>query len=517
MKKLPLDVSTYKTMVTDGYLYVDKTKRIYDLITSARYYFLSRPRRFGKTLLVSTLKEIFLGNKHLFKDVWIGQSCDYSWPVHPVIDLNFSKLDVESPVEFKKSLSWRLDRIGQSYGLDTSSAHSPGLKLQFLVEELSQQNKVVVLIDEYDYPIISNLDNIAIAQQNQKVMKNFFSVLKSLDPYLRCIFITGVTKFSKTSIFSGLNNLKDLTTHPSGALLLGYTSEEITSFFKEHIEDFARDKKKTEATILKNMREWYNGYRFSDKDVKVYNPYSVLHYLEDRVIKNYWLESGTPSFLIEFLKKRHESLEHLELTELSSLSLGTIEIDSISFIPILFQTGYLTIRSYDEKTGKYILDFPNAEVRESFNKYLLAGYVQTNLPTVEKVTSLLNAALKENNVPLFCSTLERLFAHIPYNLHINEERYYHSLFQLLGSLLSYNMQSEVMTDKGRIDLVLSSDTHHYIFELKLNSNADVALKQIEDKKYYEKYLLDKKKVVLVGLSFNKKGGKLQFDCEYNDL
>lgn len=233
MKKLPIDINTFKPLIENNYLYIDKTQYIYNLITTGRYYFLSRPRRFGKSLLISTFNELFSGNKKLFKDLWIGQKSDYKWIEYPVIKLDFSDLDISSPEELKLGLSSSLDDIAKSYSIDISHKITPGLKLKTLLKTLAQKNKVVVLIDEYDFPLINSLDDLKVAKANQKILKNFFSVLKSLDAYLHFIFLTSVTKFAKMSVFSGLNNLNDITIHEKAAALLGYTKEEIDKYFTD--------------------------------------------------------------------------------------------------------------------------------------------------------------------------------------------------------------------------------------------------------------------------------------------
>lgn len=504
LKKLPIDVSAFNIMIENNYLYIDKTEIIHDLISKGRFYFLSRPRRFGKSLFLSTLQEIFEGNKELFKDLWIGKENKYDWPIHPVIYLNFSELYIKSTEKLELSLSWKLDAIGTSYGINLSDAPFPGLKIQKLTQELSKKNKVVILIDEYDYPLINTLNNLKIAEENREALKNFFSSIKALDRYLRAIFITGVTKFSKTSIFSGLNNLNDITTDPRAATLLGYTQAEIDTYFKQYIEKQSKIKKITVNEIRKDIKEWYNGYRFSKQDIKVYNPFSILYYFEKSELENYWFGSGTPGFLIELLKNQYEDLENLEEAQLSSISLGTFDIESLPLITILFQTGYLTINTYDPVKNKYTLTYPNTEVRESFKKYLLAALSHEKITTVEKSLSELGQALEKQNVDSFCTILQGLLAQIPYQLHIDQERYYHSLIQLICSLLDIEAQSEVSTDKGRIDLTIETKKYVYIFEIKLNATSDSALHQIEDRKYYERYMHKKKKITLIGLSFSRK-------------
>jgi hypothetical protein len=519
LQKLPIDVSAFNVMIENNYLYSDKTEIIHDLITGGRFYFLSRPRRFGKSLLLSTLQEIFIGNKKLFKDLWIGKHARYEWPTHPVIYLNFSQFSIKDPERFVTSLCWKLDSIGKEYGLDLSDAPFPELKIQKLVETLFKENNVVILIDEYDYPLINNLDSLKIASEIRKELKNFFSAIKSLDAYLRAIFITGVTKFSKTSIFSGLNNLDDVTTDPRAATLLGYTHAEVEEYFDLFIKKQSKIKKIPENEIKKDLKEWYNGYRFSDAQIRVYNPFSILYYFKKQKLENYWFASGTPGFLIELLKNQYQDLEDLDKAQLTSTSLGIFDIESLPLITVLFQMGYLTINAYDPHKNKYTLMYPNAEVRESFKKYLLAAYSQERIPTIEKSLSELGQALEKHNVDSFCTILQGLLAQIPYQLHIPQERYYHSLFQLICSLLDIEAQSEISTDKGRIDLVIITKKDIYIFEIKLEAGSSAALHQIEERRYYELFLSKKKKITLIGLSFSRKKSKkgLFLDWKIKDL
>jgi hypothetical protein len=303
-KPLPIDVATFEVMISDGYLYIDKTKYIYDLYKGkGRYYFLSRPRRFGKSLLISTLKELFSGNKKLFDGLWISTS-DWEWKQHPIIHLDFSKLAHETSVELKADLTRALERIGDAHNIDLSKAKTPSSKLQDLVEALAKKNKVAILIDEYDKPIIDHIANIPLAEKNRAILKSFYDVIKGLDEHLRAIFVTGVSKFSKTSIFSGINNLNDISQDPIAASLLGYTQDELEHYLTPYISAIAIGQKRTQQEILDEMKEWYNGYRFSEDLVRVYNPFSVLYYLAKKKRANYWFASGTPTFLMKLLKKK---------------------------------------------------------------------------------------------------------------------------------------------------------------------------------------------------------------------
>jgi len=498
-KKLPIDVSTFKIMIEENYLYIDKTQSIYNLIKNGRYFFLSRPRRFGKSLLISTLKEIFVGNKKLFKDLWIDSS-DYEWHEYPVIDLDFSRIAHGTVDELRASLIWTLTNIAQDYEIDISQAPTLSDKLSYLIKRLSLINKVVMIIDEYDKPILDHLQNPKDAHAQRELLKSFYDPLKSMDAYLRAIFITGVTKFSKTSLFSGMNNLNDISLDPKAAQLLGYTQEEIDKYFLLYLEDFAQKKEISIQALLLELKKWYNGYRFSEEAVKVYNPFSVLYALEKKKFLNYWYQSGTPTFLVHLIEKQYGSIELINQAKIDQDSLGNFEINNIPLIPLLFQTGYLTISNYDKETGNFALNFPNFEVELSFTKFLVITLTQTSSITLNTLGSQLIQALNNNEIEKFCSVLQTLFAHIPYPL-IKTEAYYHVLFQFLLSLLSLEAQSELFTDKGRIDLVLSTASHTYIFELKLKASPKVALAQIKQRGYYQRFLHKSKHVVLVGLSF----------------
>jgi predicted AAA-ATPase/PD-(D/E)XK nuclease superfamily protein len=506
-KYLPIYTSSFEKLILDNCIYVDKTECIHNLFKegNSHYYFLSRPRRFGKTLLVSTLKELFSGNQELFKGLWIDNS-DWKWEKHPVIHLDFGTIAHASTDELRISLMYEISSIAKKYSIDVSLAPTASDKIKLLIETLAETNKVVVLIDEYDKPILDHLKNIEEAKEQRDALKSLYDTLKGLDQHLRAIFITGVTKFAKTSLFSGLNNLNDLTIKPEAAALLGYVQEEIITNFTDYVSALATRNKSTPETILSDMKTWYNGYQFSEESIKVYNPFSVLYCLKDRKFKNYWYESGTPTFLINMLRSQYQGLQDIEKVTMDADSLGTFDIEQIPLVPLLFQAGYLTFSRYDVLTEKFELDYPNREVAVSFKRFLVTSLAYTDRITVDTSLSKLIMALKQQDLAVFCSTLQALFAHIPYSLHIKQESYYHSLFQFLMSLLALEAHSEVITNRGRIDTVIAIDTILYIFELKINKPTSDALDQIEEKKYYERYTLHHKNIILVGLVFNTKEG-----------
>jgi hypothetical protein len=518
MKYLPTDVSEFQTMIEGNYIYVDKTQYLYRLFTKGapRYYFLSRPRRFGKTLLISTLKELFSANRALFKGLWIDAS-DYEWIEYPVIDLDFSGIDHRTLQELEMALTWTLNDIAQHYQVDISDAPTLGTRLIALIKRLAKRGPIVLLIDEYDKPIIDHLNEIPKAIEQRDFLKGLYDVIKSMSKFLRAIFITGVSKFSKTSLFSGLNNLNDITTDPRAASLLGYTDEEIDLCFKEYCNEAAQHLNMSIEELREKMRYWYNGYRFSEEPSKVYNPFSVLHFLEKRKFSNYWFTSGTSYFLVELLKKQYTWLQDIEQLELSPNSLSTFDLNNVPLIPLLFQAGYLTFDEYKSKIEKFTLAFPNYEVEDSFKKYLVATLSNTSDIKVDSVLSQLIRAVIANDLGNFFLLLETLFAHIPYTLHMHRESYFHALFQFLLSLLSLEAQSEIITDVGRIDLVLITRSHVYVFELKVGINPEVALEQIQDRKYYQKFIGSNKQIALIGLSFYPEDDKTHLRYVEKDI
>jgi hypothetical protein len=516
-KQLGLNYSVFEDFITNNRIYVDKTKHIYNLITAPdiRYfYFISRPRRFGKSLFISTLKEIFLGRKELFNEYWIGQHADYDWPKHPVIHLDFSGIAHADGPTLKKDLGRKLESIAQHYKLALSPEDELERKLVNLVEQLRTINKVVLLIDEYDKPLVDHIDNLPLAEENRKILNNFYTTVKSLDAYWHAIFITGVSKFAKTSLFSGLNNLVELSLDPQIAELFGYTYEELINYFSSYINNFSEQKESTREETLINIKEWYDGYRFS-KDMKkpqMYSPLSTVACLTKKEFSNYWFNTGTPGFLIALLRAQGLSLELPNtLIQASLNSLNVLDINNIPLYALLVQTGYLTIVDYDASIDTFTLDYPNREVRESFKYYLMQAFAYASPGEIDIELGIMRQALKHKNFETFCNAIKRLFAGIPYNLHIPQEDYYHSLFHLMFDLLGMRPKSEESTSRGRSDLVLETADTVYVFEFKFDATVQEAMDQIIEKQYYAKYMHKNKIVVLVGINMRFKDKNLQFE------
>ena len=502
-KHLPIGVYTFSDFIENNYIYVDKTKDIYNLFaTGGKYYFLSRPRRFGKSLLVSTLKEIFSGNKELFKGLWIYDKIE--WESFPVIHIDFSKISYKTPELLEKSLGKKIKKIAQNYNLrlDSDSNYKEGFAE--LIEGLSVKNKVVILIDEYDKPIIDHIDDREIAIKNRGVLKEFYGVIKASDEFNRFAFITGVSKFSKVSIFSDLNNLDDITLDKKYATMLGYTHEELSYYFDNRLEKLAKEFKKEKEYILDSIKTWYNGYSWDGENF-LYNPHSVLHLFNKERFDNYWFATATPTFLIKQIQTFRTPVEKLENYETDGNIFESYDIDRMNVISLLFQTGYLTIKKVDEislTTRMYHFSYPNMEVKESFLKHLFSEFSRMATDQVGGLALRLGNKLNSGDLEEFFNTLESVFASIPYDIFVKErEGYYNTIIYLLLTLIGINIKSEVHTNRGRIDAVMETRDNIYIMEYKLGT-AEQAIEQIKERKYYEKYLISSKPIKLVGVGFD---------------
>ena len=496
MKRLPIGIQTFRDIIQNDYLYVDKTKKLFDLVSNPKgVYFFSRPRRFGKSLLISMLNEIFEGEKELFNGLWIYKA-DYAWKKHPVLRIDFSRKRAESRDDLKDFILYRLKIIADKYGVSLER-NQYDEAFDELLTKLSGINKVVVLIDEYDKPIIDNIENKDLAVELREILKGFYTIIKACDEHIRFVLLTGVSKFSKAGVFSGLNNLKDISMNAGYSSLLGITRQEMESCFKEHIDQFLESEGIDKSELIKKITYWYDGFCFSRSCEKVFNPFSMLLLFDNAEFGNYWFESATPSFLIKLIKEKSFDIKKIQGLEVREEDLSTYEIESLSAVPLLFQTGYLTIKEYDNDFMTYRLGYPNFEVENSFQYALLRSYSYTE--TNGYLVSLIRA-LRNDNFDAFFETLKIFFADIPYDLHIDMEKYYQTIFYLIFSLIGLKVEAEVKTNKGRIDAVII-DKDIYIFEFKFNGDKNKALRQINDKKYFEKYQGAGKETYLFGVEF----------------
>jgi len=503
--KLPIGIESFEKIRRNPgeYVYVDKTEQIYNLVDRGSYYFLARPRRFGKSLLCSTLQALFEGKKELFNGLWMSQS-DWDWQEHPVINLNFNQIARHTVEELEQGLKEALEMISRNYGVVFDSSKTLQTSLTLLVEQLSHKNSVVILVDEYDKAILDNIDNPDRAKDMRRVLQSLYSVIKSLNQYIEFVFITGITKFSKTSIFSGLNNLRDISLSHTSATLLGYTNDEIATYFGSNLKEIANEQGISSEQIYENLRTWYNGYRFFEHKEKVYNPFSVLSYLEEHKLNNFWFETGTPRFLLEHLKMHQYPVLELDNAQLNNDDMTAFELEDINPLTLLFQTGYLTIKDYEPLSRNYTLTIPNYEVRSSLYNHIIKWMTSLSKAKFNNTVVHLQQLLFKNDIPSFCHELYDFFTAVPYTIQIPQEKYYQSLFYIIAKLIGADIDVEVATNIGRIDALIETEKKIYILEFKINQSATKALRQIHDKKYFEKYLTTGKPVELVGLNFDLK-------------
>ncbi len=517
MKRLPLGIQTFSKLISDSHYYVDKTEFVYKLSKIGTYFFLSRPRRFGKSSFLDTIQEAYQGNEVLFKGLFLEKNWDWS-KKYPVIKISFGSGETTSLEELRLIIHDIFLAFQRQFQITLESSSFSG-KFKELIELLHKREnrKVVILIDEYDKPILDAIDK-EFAYQVRDELKNLYSVIKDSDRYIQLVFITGVSKFSRVSLFSGLNNLTDITLDPEFSAVCGYTQKELEDTFSELLENVP----------LREVKEWYNGYNFLGE--KVYNPYDILHYLRNKDFRNYWFETGTPSFLIKLIEKRKFPIPSLEKVELSKEMMDSFDIGSIHLETILLQAGYMTIQSV-EKLGDmtvYHLCYPNKEVRNSLNDVILT-FLSSLVSEKEKNKSRLYRILFAGEVEKLKDLFHSFFASIPYNWYTNNdiasyEGYYCSVFYTYFTAIGVEVVTEDATNLGRIDMAVLLNGRCFIMEFKVNemNPEGRAMKQLRDKKYHEKYTDYEsqylssgkvKEIYLIGVEFNKTDRNITtFEC-----
>ncbi|WP_194848080.1 ATP-binding protein [Candidatus Neptunochlamydia vexilliferae] len=506
MKKLPLGIQSISKILADrDYVYMDKTGFIKELLDEGSpHYFISRPRRFGKSLFLNTLEEIFKGNKELFKECYIYNS-DYDWQEYPVLYFDFAQILNTSPEQLETGLKEALEDIATAYGISITGASSQS-QLKRLVMQLSKKNQVVILIDEYDQPIINNLQSVEITKQNRDLLRDFFGTIKSLDKYLKFTFITGISKFSRVSLFSAINNLNDITMEPKYAGMMGYTEEELRVNFRDHIQKITQERSQqgnpvSEEKVIDEVRNWYNGYRFSEGKTCVYNPFSTLKFMQIKKPKTYWYSTGTPSFLIHQLKNHLESMVSLDGTTATEDELMDISsLEQINLEALMYQTGYFTIKGYNSISNRYLLGLPNEEVRSAFINSLVKNFAPiTKLRSSRECVE----ALEKHQPSLLFNQIEMGLSSFAYQVFVDaKERTYQAMLLSMLYGMGFTPLSERSTNTGRIDVILEVPKTTYILELKLNSSADKALKQIHEKQYFKPYIHKGKHIVIIGANFS---------------
>ena len=523
-RKLPIGVQSFKVLRNDRYLYVDKTAYIVQLVTSSRVYFLSRPRRFGKSLFLSTLSAYFLGKKELFRDLYLEKAEEEqavlesraAWQEYPVLYLDFNIGKYTDSRALNERLHVMLSEAEFSYGISTSKEAQPFFASRFerLIKAAYQQTgkQVVILVDEYDKPLLQTMGvNEALNEQYRNELKAFYSVLKTCDEYIRFAFLTGVTKFSKISIFSDLNNLKDISLHETYAGICGITQKELEDNFEPEIQALAERQGLNYPQAIAALKQWYDGYLFHPAGEGMYNPFSLLNAFDYKEIKSFWFSTGTPTFLVNFLKEAHYFIPDLDgNVELDEEGLQTYRAVAQDVLPVLFQAGYLTIKKYISDLRLYRLGFPNDEVRYGFLHNLLPAYSDVPFGQTGVWVGRFVQDIRNGNVNEFMERMRSLIAGISYDnfsskeLKLREQNYQTAVY-LIFALMGQFVQTEVHCAMGRADCVVQTADSIYIFEFKLNSNgsAEDAIAQIQKQNYAAKYKTNGKKIVLIGAGFDE--------------
>jgi hypothetical protein len=510
-RRLPIGIQDFAGIREGAFLYVDKTARIHELITgSGKVFFLSRPRRFGKSLLCSTLGALFEGRRELFGPI-AGQpplaidALEWEWKQRPVIriDLNagdYEKGTEELSVTIKRMLELCAGKYDVPFTGETLSDFFA--RLIFSLHE-KYKEKVAVIIDEYDKPLLSTIDMPEKHRVIRGALKSFYGVLKSSDEYLRMVFLTGVTKFAHVSVFSDLNNVTDISLIPRFYDLCGITQEELERDFAGEIAAVLEEKHIDRPGYLGEVKRFYNGYRFSRVPETVYNPFGLLnHFNENGEFNAYWFATGTPAFLITLIEKQKIDILNLEKERVNGFEFQRFDVENMDAVPVLYQSGYLTIAGYDEELREYALDYPNEEVRGSFAEALLDYYVKKNETELKPSVLAAPRALLSGDVDGAMEALKPFFAAIPYGIQIRNEKYYQTVVYLVFRMMGLFCRSEVQTADGRIDCVVETKNHVYCFEFKLNGTVEEALAQIDSKDYLLPWSGKGKDLIKVGVSFD---------------
>lgn len=500
-KLYPIGIQNFESLRKDGYLYVDKTALIYQLAKRGRYYFLNRPRRFGKSLLISTLEAYFQGKRELFQGL-VMEELEKEWLQHPILhlDLNIEKYDsIESLGNILNNALTRWEKI---YGDEPSEA-SFSLRFAGIIRrahELTGQ-RVVILVDEYDKPMLQAINNEELQREFRNTLKPFYGALKTMDGDIKFALLTGVTKFGKVSVFSDLNNLNDISMDKQYVSLCGMTEEEIHRYFEDDLRRLATAQDMTYEETCTRLKEAYDGYHFRQNSEGIYNPFSVLNTFAKQEFGSYWFETGTPTYLVELLKQNHYNLEQMSHEETNSEVLNSIYADE-SPIPVIYQSGYLTIKDYDGEFGNYILGFPNREVEEGFIKFLMPFY--TNVNNVESPFEIQQFVkeIRTGQPDAFLRRLQSIFADTPYELIRDLEVHYQNVLFIVFRLVGFYVKAEYHTSEGRVDLVLQTDRYIYVMEFKLEGSAEEALQQIETKHYARPFEADSRQLFKIGINFD---------------
>ena len=501
MKKLPIGISSFEEIRTEGYYYVDKTHFVKKLVDEGKYYFLSRPRRFGKSLFVDTLKSAFEGKRELFTGLYLENNWNWNQN-YPVVRISFDQGKIRSSNELEEYIKADIKFWSKIYEIDITEKiyYKSFFELVYKIYQKTRK-KVVLLVDEYDKPILDNIEKKETAAEIREVLKGFYQTIKGIDQYLKFVFITGISKFAKISLFSGLNQLEDISLNQEYGDLCGYTEKELLLTFGERIKE----------QEIEGIRNWYNGYWWLSS--KIYNPFDVLLYLKNKSYSSYWYETGNPEVLIKLIKHNKYEIPNLELM-LSEEDLNRVDVDKISIEALMFQTGYLTIHKVKEEYSRkfYKLKFPNKEVQISFNENLLREFLKDWKGEDSEINPL-RKALENFDTQEIEFRINKLLENIPYDLYGNDEKSIKSFLYVYLYSTGFECNAELHTKLGRIDIILKTPNKKiYIFEIKIDKDEEKALKQIKNKEYYAKYTLEEN-VIICGMNFNTKKRKMYYMWE----
>ena len=499
----PIGIQSFVEIRSLGSIYVDKTALVHELVDTGKYYFLSRPRRFGKSLLISTLHEYFKGNRSLFKGLAIDRLEPGEWPCHPVLHIDFNGQLYDSKTSVGEVLESCLREWEREYGASDASmsyALRFGAVIKNAVEKTGRQ--VVVLIDEYDKPILDVLGDRELEENNREVLRSFYSVMKSQDANLRFVMLTGVGKLPQMNVFSGLNNIEDISMNPIYSTICGVTEPELREYFGKGVSDLAEANGLTVAETYEALKANYDGYHFAGDMRDVYNPYSLLTALKNRMITDSWYRTGTPTHLIKMLKRTDVPIKNLDGSPCTFARLTEGNVTGDDIIATLYYTGYLTIKQYNRAMSSVILGYPNGEVRRGFLDNVLA--LSTNVNAGESSTLVLELAMavQSGDIAGYLEKLRSFFADFPYELIKRNEAHYQDVIYCITKLLGFYVQAEYRTSSGRADMILGTKEAVYVFEFKLDASADAAMSQIDAKEYALPFAADGRRVVKVAVSFS---------------
>ena len=503
----PIGIQTFEKIRKGGFLYVDKTKYVYDVCHPGQFVFLSRPRRFGKSLLTSTFDAYFSGRQDLFKGLAI-EKLETEWKHYPVLHFDLSDIKKGTTEECELNLHSQLQDFERTYGCEKASDELT-IRFRELVKNISRktESQVVVLIDEYDAPLLTVLHDSERLEPMRTLLQSFYSPLKKLDQYLRFVFITGISKFSQLSIFSQLNNLNNISMLPQYAGICGITEQELKDNFQEGIDELGKANDMTKDEVLAKLKLKYDGYRFSRNAEGVYNPFSLLSAMDNRDFNNYWFSTGTPTFLVKMMKRFHTDLTKLDGSEAGADDFDAPTENMHSVLPLFYQSGYLTIKGYDPILSNYTLGYPNEEVKVGLMHALLPFYVVKDPVEARTAAGKMYLALRKDDIDEALEAARAFFAGIPYQEGTlqdapTSEGHFTAMLYVMFSFLNVYVYTQVRTAKGRMDILIKTDTTIYVMELKLDGTVEEALKQIDDKGYAIPYEADGRRIVKVGIRFS---------------